>query len=121
MDIRLLKKELVWIAVSVTFSVPLMGEAAAQSKMLGFDDNSCQAWSRSKGEPEQRKEYVSWARGFLSGHNYANQKQPVSDVSRGTIEQYIERFCREKPAGEFTEAVYRMSDQYSGRSAPISR
>ena len=121
-DMLMLKKWLMWMAISASLSVAMVGIAAgAQSKMLGFDDNSCQVWVRSKGEPEQRKEYVSWARGFLSGHNYANQKQPVSDVSRGTVEQYIERFCREKPTAEFTEAVYRMSDQYSGRSAPITK
>ena len=97
------------------------GVAAAQSRMLGFDDNSCQAWVGSKDDADQRREYVSWARGFLSGHNYANQKQQVSEVSRSTVEMYIERFCRDKPTAAFTEAVYRMSDQYSGRSAPISR
>ena len=97
------------------------GVAAAQPRMLGFDDNSCQAWVGAKDDPEQRREYVSWARGFLSGHNYANQKQQVSDVSRGTVEMFIERFCRDKPTAPFTEAVYRMSDQYSGRGAPIAK
>lgn len=110
------------IAASLFFlAILATGEAAAQIKMLGFDDNSCQAWVRSKEEPERRREYVSWARGFLSGHNYANQKQAVSEVSRGTVEQYIERFCRDKPKADFTEAAYRMSDDYSGRSTPISR
>jgi hypothetical protein len=95
--------------------------AAAPPKMLGFDDNSCQAWAGSREDPELRGEYLAWARGFMSGHNYANQKQQVSDVSRGTIEMFIERFCRDKPTAQFTEAVYRMSDQYSGRRAPITR
>jgi len=97
------------------------GIAGAQTRMLGFDDNSCQTWAKSKDDQEQRKEYVSWARGFLSGHNYANPKQPISDISRGTIEMYIERFCRDKPTAQFTEAVYRMSDQYSGRGTPINK
>ncbi|MDR2113445.1 MAG: hypothetical protein LBQ62_10165 [Candidatus Accumulibacter sp.] len=97
------------------------GLAAAPPRVLGFDDNSCRAWSGSKDDPEQRGAYISWARGFLSGHNYANQKQQVSDISRGTVEMFIERFCRDKPAAQFTEAVYRMSDQYSGRGAPISK
>lgn len=106
---------LLFVAVTTT------GSAMAQTRMLGFDDNSCQVWARTKDDQEQRKEYVSWARGFLSGHNYANPKQPVSDVSRGTIEMYIERFCRDKPTAQFTEAVYRMSDQYSGRGTPITK
>jgi hypothetical protein len=95
--------------------------AAAPSRMLGFDDNSCRAWAGSKEDPEVRGEYLAWARGFLSGHNYANQKQQVSDISRGTIEVFVERFCRDNPAAQFTEAVYRMSDQYSGRRTPITK
>jgi hypothetical protein len=34
---------------------------------------------------------------------------------------FIERFCRDKPAAQFTEAIYRMSDQYSGRGTPITK
>lgn len=97
------------------------GAVAAPPRVLGFDDDSCQAWTGSKDDPERRGEYLSWARGFLSGHNYANQKQQVSDVSRGTVEMFIERFCRDRPAAPFIEAVYRMSDQYSGRGAPITK
>ena len=108
--------------VLLACAVLLAGPATASGlKVLGFDDNSCQAWVKSKEEPDVRREYVSWARGFLSGHNYANQRQQVSEVSRSTVEMFIERFCREKPAAQFTEAVYRMSDQYAGRSGPISR
>ena len=114
-----------WLAGFAALQVGIlaMGSVAlaAPPKMLGFDDNSCQVWVESKDDPDQRKEYVSWARGFLSGHNYANQKQQVSDVSRSTVEMYIERFCRQSPTAQFTEAVYRMSDQYSGRGAPITR
>ena len=98
-----------------------MSGSAATTKMLGFEDNSCVAWQESKDDMEQREAYVAWARGFLSGHNYANPKQQVSEVSRSTVEQYIERFCREKPKGQFTDAAYRMSDQYSGRGAPIGK
>ena len=97
------------------------GAAAADTKMLGLDDNSCKAWVESKDDAEKRAEYISWARGFLSGHNYANQKQQVSDISRGTLEMFIERFCRDNPAGQFTEAAYRMSAQYSGRGKPITK
>jgi hypothetical protein len=98
-----------------------MSGSAATTKMLGFEDNSCVAWQASKDDMEQREAYVAWARGFLSGHNYANPKQQVSEVSRWTVELYIERFCREKPKGQFTDAAYRMSDQYSGRGAPIGK
>ena len=94
---------------------------AAPLKVLGFEDMSCQAWLKSKDDAEQRKAYVAWVRGFLSGHNYANQSQQISVVASATVELYVQRFCSEKPLGQFTDAALRMSDQYSGRNAPITK
>ena len=94
---------------------------AAPLKVLGFDDMSCQAWLKSKDDVEQRKQYVAWVRGFLSGHNYANQSQQIAVVSAGTVELFVQRFCSEKPGAEFADAALRMSDQYSGRNAPITK
>lgn len=93
-------------------------DAAPPLKLLGLDDMSCRAWIASQGEPEERQKYIAWARGFLSGHNYANQRQQVTDVSSGTIEGYVTRFCQEHAKFSFADAVFRMSDDYSGRGAP---
>jgi hypothetical protein len=95
--------------------------AAPKIKLLGFDDGSCQAWLASKDDPEVRNTYIAWTRGFLSGHNYAHQSRQVTDISSGTVANYIERFCRENPKGQFTDAAYRMSDDFSGRRAPITK
>jgi hypothetical protein len=94
---------------------------AAPLKILGFDDMSCQAWLKSSSDAEQRKAYVAWVRGFLSGHNYANQSQQISVVSSGTVELYVQRYCSEKPLGQFSDAALRLSDQYSGRNAAIAK
>lgn len=102
-------------------SLLLFNADAAPPKLLGLDDMSCAAWLGTKSDTDQRPPYLAWARGFLSGHNYANQSQQVTDLSSGTVELYIERFCRDKPTARFIDAPYRMSDQYSGRDAPISK
>lgn len=94
---------------------------AAPIKTVGFDDMSCRAWVKSKDDGEQRKIYLAWIRGVLTGHNYANQSQQVSSISTGTVENFIDRYCVEKPAGEFSEAALRMSDKFSGRNEPISK
>jgi hypothetical protein len=94
---------------------------AAPIKLLGLDDMSCQAWNASKQDADQRHTYLAWARGFLSGHNYANQRQQVTDISNGTIEGYADRFCRESAKSSFADAIYRMSDEFSGRGAPIAK
>lgn len=109
---------------SATFAALLVlavTAGATPPKLLGFDDDSCAAWKQSQDDGDQRRTYVAWARGFLSGHNYANQRQQVTDVSDSTVAMFIERYCREKPTANFTDAAYRMSDQYSGRNAPITK
>ena len=95
--------------------------AAVPLKIVGFDDMSCRAWSASKTDAEQRALYVSWVRGVLTGHNDANQSQQVSAISSGTVEQYVNRYCTEKPLGNFSDAAFRLSDQFSGRNTAITK
>ena len=97
------------------------GAIAAPVKIVGFDDMSCRAWVKSKDDAEQRKAYLAWIRGVLTGHNYANQSQQVSSMSTGTVENFVDRYCVEKPLGEFSDAALRMSDKFSGRNVPISK
>lgn len=94
---------------------------AAPVKIVGFDDMSCRAWVKSKDDGEQRSIYLAWLRGVLSGHNYANQSQQVSSMSSATVENFVDRYCVEKPLGDFSDAALRMSDKFSGRNAPISK
>lgn len=70
----------------------------APVKTVGFDDMSCRAWVKSKDDSEQRKIYLAWIRGVLTGHNYANQSQQVSSISSGTVENFVDRYCAEKTA-----------------------
>lgn len=95
--------------------------AAVPVKILGFDDMSCRAWAASKDDAEQRALYVAWVRGVLSGHNYANPGQQVAAMSTGTVEQHINRYCSEKPLATFSDGAFRLSDQFSGRNAPITK
>ncbi len=95
--------------------------AAVPIKILGFEEMSCRAWSVAQGDAEQRALYVAWVRGVLTGHNYANPNQQVSAISSGTVEQFVDRYCREKPLGQFSEAAFRLSDQFSGRNAAITK
>ncbi|MFZ2269500.1 MAG: hypothetical protein WAV95_18145 [Azonexus sp.] len=97
-----------------------MAQAAPQN-ILGFDDMSCAAWSKSKDDVEQRAAYVGWIRGFLSGHNYALPNQQVSTISSATIENHVSRYCAATPAGTFSDAAMRLSDQFSGRNQPIRK
>ncbi len=90
-------------------------------KMLGFDDMSCTAWVASKNDIDQRQAYLVWMRGVLTGHNYALPSQQVSTISSGTIENYIHRYCTTNPTGQFSDGIFRLSDQFSGRNQPIRK
>jgi hypothetical protein len=57
----------------------------------------------------------------LTGHNYARLKQQVSDISENTVENFVDRYCVEKPNGQFSDAALRMSDRFSGRDEAITR
>lgn len=94
--------------------------SAAPLKVLGMNDMSCATWKKQT-DPELRADYIHWVRGFLSGHNYANQSKQVSEVSEGTVTTFIDRYCAEHAAASITDAAMHMSDLYSGRNAPIIR
>ncbi len=93
---------------------------AAPLSVLGLEDMSCVAWKKNI-DPELREPYIQWVRGFLSGHNYANQSHQVGDVSHATVAMFVDRYCEEHARATVTDAAMRMSDQYSGRNSPITR
>ena len=97
------------------------GAQAAPLKIVGFEDMSCRAWVSSKSDAETRLSYLSWVRGALTGHNYANQKQQVSALSNGTVENFVNAYCAENPKADFSEAALRMSDRFSGRNQAITK
>ena len=94
---------------------------AAPLKIVGFDDMSCRAWVESKDDRDERKVLVAWIRGVLTGHNYANQRQQVSDVSSGTVENFVDRYCASDPKGDYKDAALRLTDRFSGRNDPITK
>ena len=94
---------------------------AAPLNILGVDDLSCAGWNKSKENPDQRNIQVVWMRGVLTGHNYAMPGQQVSSISSGTIESYVNGYCARNPTGLISDAVFRLSDDFSGRNQPIRK
>jgi len=108
--------------IAVLCAIVLSGPStAAGLNVLGFDDMSCAAWTKSKDEPDLRTSYIVWVRGFLSGHNYAVPSQQVSTISSGTVEMKVEQYCKRTPGGLFSDAAMRLSDELSGRNQPIRK
>ncbi len=109
------------VAVALCCALTAGTSGAAALNVLGFDDMTCAAWNRSKDDSDLRKSYILWARGVLTGHNYALQNQQVSTISSGTIELNINHYCSKNPSGLFSDATFRLSDEFSGRNQPIKK
>jgi hypothetical protein len=112
-------KKLLMVAACVFFAPGYC--AAAPVNVIGFQDMSCGAWAASKSIPSNRTVFVYWIRGFLSGHNYANQEHQVPTVSDDTIELYVDKYCRENPLLNFPGAAFRLTDELTGRNKPLDR
>jgi len=103
----------------LAFLVVAPAVVAAPVKIVGLDDMSCREWMRGKEDTDLHKTHLAWVRGVLTGHNYANQKQQVSAISHGTVENFVNRYCSDNPDSDFSDAALRMSDKFSGRNEAL--
>jgi hypothetical protein len=115
------RRKLTRLIPVVAAGLMMASASAASLNLLGFDDMSCAAWSKSKDDPDQRSAYVVWVRGFLSGHNYALPNQQVSSFSSSTLELKLTQYCSRNPTGQISDAAMRLSDELSGRNQPIRK
>ena len=115
------RRKLVRLLLAAGASLLIFSATAAPLNILGFDDMSCVAWSKSKDDPDQRAAYVVWVRGFFSGHNYALPNQQVSSFSSGTVELKLNQYCSRNPGGQLGDAAMRLSDELSGRNQPVRK
>lgn len=109
------------LIVALSLSLVFGLAQAAPLNILGVDDLSCAGWSKSKETPDQRAITVVWMRGVLTGHNYALPSQQVSSISSGTIESYVNGYCAKNPNGLVSDAIFRLSDEFSGRNQPVRK
>jgi hypothetical protein len=79
--------------------------------VMGFQEDSCDAWMASIDNEGERAQYRYWIRGFVSGHNFANSEHQVR-VQRMpdnvVLTSYLDKFCTEHPRLPFTTAAFRL-------------
>ena len=92
--------------------------------IFSADNASCAAWSKSAGNKLIRAQYEFWARGFVSGHNYAN---PSHQIKVGAVPggdelyQYFDQFCGDNPQQTFVGGAIQLVEQLRAppaKSAP---
>jgi hypothetical protein len=89
----------IWLAALL---FPLSAWAQQQVSIFAFQDASCGAWSKSKGNQVLRAQYDFWIRGFVSGHNYADPSRQVTELPASTgLYAYLDRYCNDNPSLTF--------------------
>jgi len=111
----------------------LMAQAIAADRsqpiniIFSADNASCAAWTKSAGNKLVRAQYEFWARGFVSGHNYAN---PSHQITVGAfpggddLYQYFDQFCRDNPQQTFVGGAIQLVEQLRAppaKSAPAAK
>ncbi len=100
--------------------------AAAQDvpdiAIFSFEDISCAAWTRSRGDEFLRAQYGTWFRGFASGYNFGN---PANQVHLGAmpdpaaVERYVDKFCRDNPLLSFVAAAVPLVQEIREFRVPV--
>src|SRR5258708_19619428 len=69
-----------YLGVSALCAVHFSTAAAQDAPditIFSFEDISCGAWTRSRGNEQWRAIYGAWFRGFVSGYNFGNSANQV--------------------------------------------
>ena len=101
------------ILLAAILPVPALAQTQ-QVNIFSFEDASCNAWIKSAGNKGLRAQYLFWIRGFVSGHNYANQSRQIAVGSlpeSDALYQYLDQFCRDNPKSSFVGGVITLVDQ----------
>jgi hypothetical protein len=88
--------------------------------ILGYEDSSCGAWAQSADVKWARAQYLSWFRGFVSGHNFANpdnQAHLERMPNEQTLYLYIDKYCRDNPLNPFVSAAFTLVEELRERPA----
>ena len=111
------------IALMTMVAVPSIAAEPAPPINIVFtaENASCAAWMKSAGNRLVRAQYEFWARGFVSGHNYAN---PAHQVRVGAfpggdeLYRHFNHYCRDNPQKSFVEGVIQLVAQLRDAAAP---
>jgi len=75
------------------------------------ENASCDAWLKFANNALVRAHYEFWARGFASGHNFAN---PAHQVKLGAFPEsanlyhYVDRYCTDHPQKTFVDGIMQL-------------
>ena len=115
-------KALLRIIVLLTALLPAIAAAQGQQvNIFSFADSSCNAWLKTSGNKLVRAQYEFWMRGFVSGHNFANQSRQVAvgNFPAGDMMYlYLDDYCRDNPNSSYITGAIHLVEQLREPTAP---
>ena len=82
--------------------------------VFSAENAACTAWTKSAGNATLRQHYEMWARGFVSGHNYASPARQVkvgAFPSGDDLYRYFDEYCRDHPQQSVVAAAIQLVEQ----------
>jgi len=115
-------KAILTIAGMILAAAPAMAAQTAPPVNIIFsaDNATCAAWGKSAGNKLVRQQYEIWARGFVSGNNYAHPSRQVkvgAFPAGDELYQYFDQYCRDNPQQTFVGGAIQLVDQLTEPSA----
>ena len=116
-------KPILTIAGILLAATPAIAAESAQQINIIFsaENAACAAWTKSAGNKAVRQQYEIWARGFASGHNYANPARQVrvgAFPSGEEFYQYFDQYCRDHPQQSFVAGAIQLVEQMAEATMP---
>ena len=120
-----------FLGTSALMAALLPAVAAAQGQQINIiftsENASCGAWLKSADNKLVRAQYEFWVRGFVSGHNFANQARQINlGVFPGgdALYQHLDQYCRDHPQNTFVDGtiqlVTALRDPVASKKAPAN-
>ena len=113
------------IIVATTPSPSMAAQPAPPINIVFSAENaSCAAWMKSAGNKLVRGQYEFWARGFVSGYNYANPSHQVQVgvfPSGDDLYRHFDQYCRDNPQQSFVAGVIQLVAHLSEPAKPARR
>lgn len=103
--------------VAATLCLVCTGAFPQSIGVSGEGTETCGTYLESRRKPNDVQDYVyvTWVRGFASGHNRAApQKQVKGSLASGTILAYLDKYCRENPLAPVFAGAVALVDELRG-------
>lgn len=104
-----------WVGVFIFCTItclPSMCHAEQKDEIMvyGFLGESCGKWTSY--DERQRSYYLTWLKGFFTGHNFGNPRNQIMDIPDDeSLGLYFDKYCQDNPLGNITMSTLKLAKE----------